>query len=171
MATTDVALVLASVLGQRLAPVEAERLAAAMRPVAIEAGAPICREDEETRGLLLLLEGTAEVLKHDRERVATVEAPAVLGEMSLLTDGHHTATVRAVTPCDLALLPRDDFARLLEAGSPAAYKLVTAIAEVLARRLERMSEKVAELAGRGDAPPHVEELAAFRQKLFTEWTF
>jgi CRP-like cAMP-binding protein len=168
--TPDVAGILANVLGQRLAPVEAERLAAAMRPVDVAAGEPICREDEETSGLLLLLEGTAEVLKRE-DPVATVEAPAVLGEMSLLTDGHRTATVRAVTPCALALLPRDDFARLLEAGSPAAYKLVTAIAEVLARRLERMSEKVAELASRSDASPPVEELAAFRQKLFTEWTF
>jgi CRP-like cAMP-binding protein len=171
MATRDVAGILAGVLGQRLAPVEAERLARAMRPVAVEAGEPICREDEETSGLLLLMEGTAEVLKHEREPVATVEAPAVLGEMSLLTDGHHTATVRAVTPCELALLPRAEFGRLLEAGSPAAYKLVTAIAEVLARRLERMSEKVAELARRRDVPVPVEELAAFRQKLFTEWTF
>jgi CRP-like cAMP-binding protein len=169
--TADVVAVLVNVLGQRLAPFEAERLAAAMEPVDVAAGDSICVEAEETVGLLLLLEGTAEVLKHEHDRVATVEAPAVLGEMSLLTDGRHTATVRAVTDCALALLPRDDFARLLEAGSPAAYKLVTAIAEVLARRLERMSEKVAELVARGDVPPHVEELAAFRQKLFTEWSF
>jgi hypothetical protein len=34
-----------------------------------------------------------------------------------------------------------------------------------------MDDKVVELARRRDCPPPVEELAAFKQKLFSEWNF
>ncbi len=168
MAVDDVIGVIRSVLCRRLTAEEAEQLVAAMRPVTVRASEPICREGDEAVGLLLLLSGTAEVLKGDRERLAIVEAPTVLGEMSLLTDGRHTATVRAQTPCELRLLPKAEFLRLLESESPAAYKLVTTVAEVLARRLSRMDEKVVELAAQRRP---IEELAAFKQKLFTEWSF
>ena len=163
--------IIRSVLCRRLTAGEAEQLVAAMRPRTVRASELICREGDEAVGLMILLGGTAEVLKRGRERLAAVEAPTVLGEMSLLTGGRHTATVRALTDCELRVLPKAEFGRLLEGESVAAYKLVTTIAEVLARRLSLMDEKVVELAAQRDCPPPVEELAAFKEKLFTEWSF
>jgi hypothetical protein len=52
-----------------------------------------------------------------------------------------------------------------------AYKVVATIAEVLARRLWLMDEKVLDLAAQRERSDSVEELAAFRDKLFSEWTF
>jgi len=170
MVADDVEVVRA-VLGRRLTAAEAGELVAAMRPLTVAPAQPICREGDEAAGLMVLLAGTAEVFMRGREPLATLEAPCVLGEMSLLIEGRHTATVRARTECRLHVLPRAQFTRLLEDESAIAYKVVTTIAEVLARRLLRMDEKVVELASRRDAPPPVEELAAFREKLFTEWSF
>jgi CRP/FNR family transcriptional regulator, cyclic AMP receptor protein len=168
MATDPVAGTIRSVLCPRLSPAETAQLLDAMLSRAVPPGHPICREGDEAVGLLLLLSGTAEVLRGKGERLATVEAPTVLGEMSLLTNGRHTATVRAQTECELRLLPKAEFVRLVEADSPAAYKLLATVAEVLARRLSRMDDKVVELTAQHRP---IEELAAFRQKLFTEWTF
>jgi CRP-like cAMP-binding protein len=173
----DLAGVIRSVLCRRLGAGEAAALVRTMAPRVVPAGGVICGEGEETAGLLILLRGAAEVEKQAAdgaggERLATVEAPSVLGEMGLLLqDGRHTATVRARSECELRLLPKAEFVRLLEAGDLGAYKLVATIAEVLARRLSLMDEKVLELARRRDHPAPVEELAAFRQKLFTEWSF
>jgi hypothetical protein len=66
--------------------------------------------------------------------------------------------VRAVTPCKFQLLTRSQFDRLLKSESLAAYKVVAALADVIARRLGRMDEKFVELAGRGESPlPPLEE--------------
>ncbi|MGH7264609.1 MAG: cyclic nucleotide-binding domain-containing protein [Candidatus Rokuibacteriota bacterium] len=166
-----------SLLCRRLGTEEAAALVRTMVARRVPAGGIICGEGEETTGLVLLLTGAAEVLKRGRdgggaERLATVDAPSVLGEMGLLLDGgRHTATVRAQTECELRVLPKGEFVRLLEAEDVGAYKLVATIAEVLARRLSLMDDKVLELTRRGDPLAPVEELAAFRQKLFTEWRF
>jgi CRP-like cAMP-binding protein len=114
-------------------------------------------------------------VKRDRDggdvSLATVEAPTVLGEMSLITDRPHSATVRAVTTCQFHLLTRSQFDRLLKSENLAAYKVVATLAEVIAWRLSRMDDKVVELARRADCPAPVQELAAFKQKLFSEWNF
>ena len=173
---TDPALVqtVCSVLCKRLRPAQAEEIIAASRPLTVGATSLILREGDEAAGLLLFLKGTAEILKQGpdgSQQIAIVEAPTVLGEMSLVTDRRHSATVRARTDCELRLLTKRDFLRLLEQENIAAYKLLATIAEVLAQRLYRMDEKAVELAAQlGRAAP-VEELAAFKEKLFSEWTF
>ena len=166
--------VILKVLGTRLFGAEADEIMHATVPVDLKAGALLMREGDQPRGLFLLLDGSVDVLKTaergPREVLATVTAPTVLGEMSLLGARSHSASVVAKTDCSLRLLPRDDFARLLDGGSLAAYKLVATIADVLAARLLRMDEKVLELSRQRAAAP-VEELAAFKDKLFSEWSF
>ena len=97
----------------------------------------------------MLLEGTVEVVKEGGPGgvvvIATVEAPSVLGEMSLITDRPHSATVRARSNCDFRLLTRVQFDRLLQGESLAAYKVVATLADVIAWRLNRMDEKFVEL--------------------------
>ena len=77
----------------------------------------------------------------------------MVGEMSLITERPHSATVRARTACGFQLLTRSQFERLRKSESLAAYKVVATLAEVIARRLVRMDEKFVELSGSGDARP------------------
>lgn len=167
--------VILKILGTRLFGTEADEIMQATLAVDVKAGEVLMREGNQPRGLFLLLDGSMDVLKTGgrgpREVLATVTAPSVLGEMSLLTARTHSASVVARTDCTLRLLPKADFARLLDGGSLAAYKLVATIAEVLAARLLRMDEKVVELSQRQMGPAPVEELAAFKDKLFSEWSF
>ena len=154
---------------------QAAQIVQATIPLAVSAGHPVLREGDAPSGLFLLLKGTVEVLKQaadgHRQPLARLDAPTVLGEMSLITARQHSATVEAVTDCEFALLTRAQFQRLLDTESLAAYKLIATIAEVLAGRVARLDQKVLELTAAKERAPAVEELAAFKQKLFSEWSF
>ena len=163
-------------LGPSLTFEQAQQLANASVPVTAKTGTLIFREGERSEGLLILTEGKVEVFREvggTAKHIATIEAPTVLGEMGLLLDRGHTASIRALADCEFMLLTRTQVQRLLESDSLGAYKLMATIAEVLARRLQAMDDKVVELTGRtaGSAAQPVEELAAFKQKLFSDWSF
>lgn len=175
MKPQDLLQTVCTVLAKNLTRQQAEEILSAVLPLTVPATGLIFREGDEGAGLFLLLTGSVEILKQDpdgaEQRIATVDAPTVLGEMSLVTDGRHSATARALTECELRLLGKQRFRRLLQGDNLAAYKLLSTIAEVLARRLLRMDEKVLELLSQRDCPPPLEELARFKQKLFSEWLF
>jgi CRP-like cAMP-binding protein len=164
-----------TVLCRGLTVEQADHLVKVLVPAKITAGGPVLREGDSPSGLFLLLSGTVEILKQTpdgaSQSLGKVGAPTVLGEMSLITERPHSATVMAVSDCEFYLLTRAQFQRLIASESIAAYKLIATIAQVLAGRVMRLDQKVLELsATRGAAAP-VEELAAFKQKLFSEWSF
>lgn len=175
MTGSEAVKIVRSVLGRGLTHEQTDQIVKAMVPVSVEPGARVLREGEKGRGLFVLLAGTVTIVKRGADgsdvSIATVEAPTVLGEMSLITDQPYSATVRATTACEFRLLTRTQFDRLLKSENLAAYKVVATLAEVIAWRLSRMDDKVVELARRSDCPAPVEELATFRQKLFSEWNF
>ena len=175
MTSQDLIQTICRVLCKALTRPQAEEILSATIPLTVPANGLIIREGDEGAGLYLLLAGRADILKLGPEgaeqQIATVEAPTVLGELSLVTESIHSATARALTDCELRLLRKEKFRQLLEADNLAAHKLVCTIAGVMARRLLKMDEKVVELLGRRDGPPPVEELARFKHKLFSEWSF
>jgi CRP/FNR family transcriptional regulator, cyclic AMP receptor protein len=171
MTPSEASKVIRGVLCRGLSYEQTEQILKAMVPVKAEAGTAVFKEGERPQGLMVLLEGTVEVIKEGGgETLATIDAPTVLGEISLLMEGPHTASVRAKTACEFSLLTSTQFHRLLREENLAAYKVIAILAEVLARRLNRMDEKFVEVS-RKTASAHVEELTAFKQKLFTEWSF
>lgn len=128
MTPSETAKIVRSVLCRGLTFEQSEQIVKAMVPVDAEPGAVVLREGERGQGLLVLVEGSAEIVKQDTGGdgvvISTVMAPTVVGEMSLITDRPHSATVRARLPCEFQLLTRSQFERLLKNESLAAYKLV-----------------------------------------------
>ena len=175
MTNSEAAKIVRTILGRGLTNQQTEQIVNAMVPTTVTSGNTGFREEERGQGLFVLLDGTVEVVKESGPGgpviIASVEAPSVLGEMSLITDRPHSATVRARTNCEFRLLTRPQFDRLLQAESLAAYKVVATLADVIAWRLNRMDEKFVELSRRGENPQPVEELAMFKQKLFNEWNY
>ncbi len=173
MTSSEAAKIVRSVLCRGLTFEQADQIIKAMVPVTAEPGTVVLREGERSQGLLVLLDGSAEVVKQGRDGgevlIASVEAPTVLGEMSLITERPYSATVRALTACEFHLLTRSQFDRLIKSESLAAYKVVATLADVIAWRLGRMDEKFVELSRQGAGVAPVEELAVFKHKLFTEW--
>lgn len=173
MAPSEMAKIIRTVLCRGLSFEQTEHILRVMLPARFEAGTPLYREGDQAQGLVVLLVGTVDVMKAGAPEVlATIEGPAVFGEISLLTDGRHTATVMAKTRCELALLTKTQFERLVREESVAAFKLLHTLAEVLAHRLNKMDDKFIELKKKSNGgAKQVEELSAFKQKLFTEWKF
>jgi CRP/FNR family transcriptional regulator, cyclic AMP receptor protein len=64
----------------------------------VPAGAVVIREGTKTGHLFVLVEGQLEVLRGDTVVALLSEPGALTGEMSLLLDRPHTATVRTTTP-------------------------------------------------------------------------
>ena len=173
MTNSEAAKLVRTVLCRGMTFEQTEQILTAMVAVNVEAGAVLYQEGDKAKGLFVLLAGGVEILRRQPDgsdqRIATVDAPTVVGEMSLITDRPHSATVRALSACEGRLLTRSQFERLLQADSLAAYKVVLILADVIARRLTKMDEKVLELTRAGSAT-RVAEIAAYNQKLINEWS-
>ena len=173
MPPSDMAKVIRTVLCRGLSFEQTEHILRVMLPAQFDPGVPLYKEGDQAQGLVVLLKGTVDVMKAGAPEVlATIEGPAVFGEISLLTDGRHTATVMARSKCDLALLTKTQFERLVREESVAAFKLLHTLAEVLAHRLLKINDKFIELTKKSNGTgKHVQELSVFKEKLLTEWKF
>ena len=114
----------------------------------VGAGAEVLHEGGRTGHLYVLIEGRLEVVKGDTVVATLTEPGAVLGEMSVLLDQPHTATVRAAQ--DSAIYQIDDAASFLR-QQPAVALI---IARMLAQRLNVATTYLADImhqyAGHGD---------------------
>jgi CRP-like cAMP-binding protein len=105
----------------------------------VPAGALVVQEGGRTGHLYVLIEGRLEVIKGDTVVAAITEPGAVLGEMSVLLDQPHTATVRAAA--DSVICQIDDAASFLR-QQPGMTLL---IAGMLAQRLNAANASLADL--------------------------
>jgi hypothetical protein len=72
----------------------------------LQAGRTLVQQGEQGQELFLLFDGVLQV-EVDGKPVTQVGPGAILGEMALLQDGRRTATLRAVTRCRVAVVPKD----------------------------------------------------------------
>jgi CRP-like cAMP-binding protein len=114
----------------------------------VPAGTLVLHEGSKTGHLFVLLEGRLEVIKGDSVVAVLTEPGALLGEMSVLLDQPHTATVRAAA--DSVVYEFDDAAAFLR-DQPQVSLL---IARLLAQRLNVANTYLADLmhqyAGHGN---------------------
>jgi CRP/FNR family transcriptional regulator, cyclic AMP receptor protein len=105
----------------------------------VPAGTLIIQEGGKTGHLFILIEGRLEVIKGDAVVAVLAEPGAVLGEMSVLLDQPHTATVRAAS--DSLVYEFDDAAAFLREQPEVALLL----ARLLAQRLNVATTYLADL--------------------------
>ena len=161
---------------------ERRQLAEITRVEPWAAGTTIARQGEECRKLSVVIEGKVEVVKHIAQQADDGKAKresfvlAVLspydqfGEMSFFYPAPHSADVRAQNAVQLLRIAYTDYKDLLDEGVMAAYKLSHNVVEVLAQRLRRMDDWIAELmAHQPTSPEHTREWSSFREKLCNNW--
>ena len=93
-------------------------------------GEVLLRDGERSGRLFVLAEGTLEVFRGDVEIAIVSEPGAVFGEMSVLLDSPHTASVRAVTPAKVHVIEKAS--AFLSEHPDASLPIAT----LLARRLQ-----------------------------------
>ena len=105
------------------------RLAGAMTPVELPAGARVVTEGEPADALYVIVDGEVGVTARgeaDTEQfLRTVGPGGYVGEIGLLTAGARTATVTAETPLTLWRLPGEDFLEALQESRASASLMQT----------------------------------------------
>jgi len=146
---------------------------AACEEIELAEGETFIRQGEEGKKIFFITIGEMEVFYVDDEgeehQLALLAAPAVVGEMEFLTRETRTACVRTRTAVRGLSLTFERLFDRLQSGDPATVRVFFHITQVLARRLEAMDRKFAELNQQAPGA-RFDEMRAFQQKLMTEWT-
>ena len=109
-------------------------------------GEIVVEHNRKSNTLFILLNGRARVLTSDsrgREVILAVLQPGdYVGEMSLIDNEPHSATVRAEVQTDMLVLGRTEFARCLPENSSLSYAIMRGLVSRL-RQADRQIESLA----------------------------
>ena len=109
-------------------------------------GEIVVEHGRKSNTLFILLNGRARVLTSDsrgREVILAVLQPGdYVGEMSLIDNEPHSATVRAEVQTDMLVLGRTEFARCLPENSTLSYAIMRGLVSRL-RQADRQIESLA----------------------------
>jgi len=135
-----------------LADRDVEVLTEFFQPATIQEGQNVFRDEEAADSFYIIRTGEIQIRKTldpDTEEptpLVTLSDGNLLGEMSFITEGSHSAAAVATRTTELYEIRREDFDRLLQHHPTVAFKIYDAILRVLAYRLRRTDEKLVELA-------------------------
>lgn len=108
-------------------------------PRSYREGEAIFLNGEPATGIYLILHGEAKIVRRqpngENVEVATIRPGETTGEISLLLEKPHTATVIAKTPVDAILLTRSRLENLKRENPELALRLYEIFAFTLARHL------------------------------------
>jgi len=140
-----------------------DQLARVMRIMnvrSVDTGASIIREHEHGTDMFILLAGEVEVSKTLLLKIAgrgldqrdkmlqklSANDYAFFGEMGLFDDRSvRSASIVALTPCDIAVITKEDFFRLAEGDTAIGYTILKNIVRILSVRLEKNNRDVLKL--------------------------
>ena len=125
---------------------QAESVSQAVVKSRFKRGEAIVEQGKKSNSLAIMLTGRARVITTNargREVIlATMQPGDYIGEMSLIDNEPHSATVRAEVQTDVLILGRLEFARCLPENSSMAY----AVMKGLVQRLRHADRKIESLA-------------------------
>ena len=129
-----------------LTAVQAEAVSEAVIKRRFKRGDSIVDQGKKSNALAIILTGRARVVTTDQRGreviLATLRPGDYVGEMSLIDEEPHSATVRAEIQTDVLVLGRLEFARCLPENSTMAY----AVMRGLVQRLRQADRKIESLA-------------------------
>ena len=131
---------------ENFSPPEVQLLAHFMAVYRAGPGAEIIREGDGGDFMLMVLEGTVEVHKRDRwntpQLLASVDAGRTLGEMSMIDGEPRFATCLAAAPTLIAVLDRENLARIIVEQPLLGAKILMELVLMLSQRLRATSQRL-----------------------------
>lgn len=138
---------------------ELRAVAQIMVPAQFAAQEVIMKEGEMGQSMYLMASGDVQVNKaltmkfgeddfRETEKILTVlkaDHGVVFGEMALATDSERSATITAMTDCQLYRIRREDFLRLGHERPALGFKATLRIAELVSQRLKKSGDDVIRL--------------------------
>ena len=159
MTSGDIKLLREYFIFKGLSERELKSISSIVNKITANSGSVIIQEGEIGDDLFLLEEGVVDIhktltmvtSKHDfgqKERTfirLTGDYHCYFGEMALFGDAVRSATVKAVTQCELMVIKSDDFRKLCEDNPRIGYVVVSNIALKLSEYLRKTNEDVIKL--------------------------
>jgi CRP-like cAMP-binding protein len=125
-----------------LSDADLDALISVARNTRLAARAQLFHKGDEGTQVFVVIRGTLKALTTSAEGddvvFSILGAGEVFGEIALLGRSQRTATVSAITPCELLVIDRREFLAFLRSHPEAAIELLS----VLAERLKHVSELV-----------------------------
>jgi len=113
-------------------------------------GEMVMEQGSATGPLLILIEGEVEILRDDVRVAKAAQPGAVFGEMSVLLNCPHTATVRTLKPSRFAVI--EDPRQFLASSAQASFH----IAGLLARRLDALNKYLVDVKRQYEGHDHLD---------------
>ena len=131
---------------ENFSPAEVRLLAHFMEVYRAEPGVEIIREGDGGDFMLMVVEGKVEVHKRDRwntpQLLAVVDAGRTLGEMSMIDGEARFATCVAVETTLIAVLDRENLARIIVEQPLLGAKILMELVLMLSQRLRATSQRL-----------------------------
>lgn len=122
-----------------------DKIAKIIKQVSIKKGEQLFKEQDETKGLWLILSGKIEISRVTadgwRQTLVVLSPGHFFGELSILENRKHVATATALEDTELLLIPKEDFEKLMQEDCALALNIVKKIAIVMSKNLRRMNDK------------------------------
>lgn len=129
-----------------LTPTQSASIADAIIKKRFKRAEMVVEQGKKSDALYIILTGRARVMSTDsrgREVIlATLQPGDYIGEMSLIDDEPHSATVRTEVQTDVLVLDRDAFSRCLPENASMSYNIMRG----LVQRLRHADRKIESLA-------------------------
>ncbi len=125
-------------LFEGLKPEEIGALLDYSEEVNVEAGDVVIHEGEPPKDFYIVAEGTLDVIKTEGENptvLARLSDLSSFGEIGVVSDQAHTASIVAVSRSRLRRFSIDRFRELLDHGDRTAFRMVLGLTKLLALRL------------------------------------
>jgi CRP-like cAMP-binding protein len=106
---------------------ELQRVAKLSTEVDVPAGKTLARQGEAGREFVIILDGTATVIRNDK-KIAELGPGDYFGETALLDPGERTATVVAESPMRIAVVTPSEFSEMLDDVPALAHKIMRGLA-------------------------------------------
>jgi len=112
-------------------------------------GEVIFKEGEVGDTFYMVLEGRIRISKGitggGEEALAILDKGSYFGEMALIDEFPRSASAIAQTDCQLLLMDKSDFLKLVSTHKDLAYKLLWMFCKTLSHRLRETNEKISSL--------------------------
>lgn len=110
-------------------------------------GTVLLRQGQSGSGMFIVVNGTARVTARGVDgletTLAVLERGDTVGELHLIDQAPHSATVTCAELCTLLQVDTEGFNRLRAAHHPAVYKVLRATAPMICERLRAINERIA----------------------------
>lgn len=130
-----------------------------LKPVKFKAGDVIIVEGEKGDTMYIFKKGKVQIThqltlkignshwEEGEKSMAVLDAEKIsfFGEMSLVTGSPRSATIKAISECELFEISKKDFETLAEKRPDIGYKIMKEIAATLSHRIEGLNENILKL--------------------------